>query len=351
MEPNINPPASSSVPPIHLGNDSDALRAAPPSDVMADYARVYAANGWRVFPVHSITPQGVCTCGSSGCGTKSGKHPRIDAWTTKASSDPEVVAQFWRDAPGSNIGVLLSDVLVLDVEKKDNGLETFAGLEEKYGPLERRAMQVSGSGGYHFFFKASERVKATKTKAAPGIDLLTGAQYVILAPSRHYSGGTYSWDAEPNPLTSRRGEIDLRPAPEWVLDLAEKKTPAPRPAPRAATPSITSERVPIARIMDGFLEKLRAGQATRNTSGVDFFIQVRDNRHTRAEASAVLRDWVRLANEAAPGTDRYTLSEARASLQQAYKRAPREPWANSKFTLKLSEPYNRDVDGVYADEK
>jgi uncharacterized protein (DUF927 family) len=346
MEPNLEQSQHDASPII----DQRAPGAAPPADVMADYARAYAANGWPLFPVHSITPQGICTCGSSNC-AKPGKHPRIEAWTTKASCEAETVAQFWRDAPGANIGLLLGDVLVLDVEKKDNGLETFAEFERKFGALERRAQQVSGSGGYHFFFKASERLKATKTKAAPGIDLLTGAQYVILTPSRHISGGTYRWDAPPNLLMSRRDEIDLRPAPEWVLDLAEKKTPAPRRATGAATPSHSGERVPITRIMEGFLEKLRAGHATRNNSGIEFFIQVRDNQYSRAEASAVLRDWVKQANEAAPGDDRYTIKEAQDSLRSAYKRAPRDPWPNSKFTLKLSEPYNRDTDGVYADEK
>ena len=29
----------------------------------------YAARGWRVFPVHSVTADGRCTCGVYPCGT------------------------------------------------------------------------------------------------------------------------------------------------------------------------------------------------------------------------------------------------------------------------------------------
>ena len=68
-----------------------------PSLPMED-ALTYARLGWRVLPVHSIRPDGTCSCGgrSEKCAKKAdenrGKYPRIKGWQTLATTKEKIIA-------------------------------------------------------------------------------------------------------------------------------------------------------------------------------------------------------------------------------------------------------------------
>ena len=83
----------------------------------------YANNGWKVLPVHGIV-DGKCTCGRPHSEPKDiGKHPAINAWDTKATSDQNEINSWWETNPDYNIGVFAreSGFLVIDVDPRNGG--------------------------------------------------------------------------------------------------------------------------------------------------------------------------------------------------------------------------------------
>jgi hypothetical protein len=287
---------------------------------MAEYAATYARRGWNVLPLYDL--QGVmCSCGQN-CG-KPGKHPRFRDWQT-TSCDPGTVAEQWAMWPTANIGLRLDSLIVLDVDGPE-GLESLAALEAEHGPLDPCARQRSGSGGWHYLF---EGVPGTvkRIKFRPGLDLLTGAGcYIVTEPSLHASGNRYQWDAV-TPLELHRNQIPLATPPEWLLAASGQKTKGKATTSAKQPPA---ERTPVARILSGALDKVKAGSG-RNDAGLWLFTQLRDNGYSRDEALLALRGWVSRANEATPGQDKYTMREAEATLRSGYNKEARDPWGESE---------------------
>jgi hypothetical protein len=252
-----------------------------------------------------------------------------------------MVAAWWKQWPDANVGLRLDNLIVLDVDGAE-GLESLAKLEAEHGILDPPVRQRSGSGGWHYLYEAVPGVEK-RIKFRPGLDLLTGpGSYVVAAPSLHASGGRYEWVDEHSPLSAHRATIPLAVPPGWLLTAA--LTEKPKTAPRAKRPA-GEPRVTVERILSMALEKVKAGEA-RNNTGLWFFAQLRDNDYTRDEAMLTLRDWVAKANEATPGEDRYTLTEAKASLRSAYTKDPREPWDTAKRTntAKILEGLSCDIE-------
>jgi hypothetical protein len=300
-----------------------------------DIAIQYARNGWKVVPLH--TPQGAaCSCGQAGCG-KRGKHPRIPKWQ-EATCDVTTVEGWWAQWPDANIGLRLDGLIVLDVDGAE-GVDSLAALEANHGPLVARAQQRSGSGGWHYLFEAVAGVdKRIKFKA--GLDLLTGAGcYIVVEPSLHASGGTYHWVDTDSPANTPRTQLPLAAPPSWLLNAAANQKPQSTKRP-------AGERVAVERLLSLALEKIGAGSG-RNDAGLFFYGQMRDNGYTKDEAYLTLREWVTSANSATPGQDKYTLTEAQATLNSAYRREPRDPWTEPgkrANTAKLLEDLSEDIE-------
>src|SRR5271163_2527412 len=64
----------------------------------------YAERGWRVFPLHSPTPDG-CTCASREC-PNIGKHPRTSNGLKGASTDPTIIRRWWGRWLEANIAIV-----------------------------------------------------------------------------------------------------------------------------------------------------------------------------------------------------------------------------------------------------
>jgi hypothetical protein len=110
-------------------------------------------------------------------------------------------------------------------------------------------------------------------------------------------------------------------------------------SPQAERPA----RTPIERLLPMAMDKIHSGEP-RNNSGLFLCCQLRDAGYDRSEGRSVLRDFVRLANEATPGQPQYTWAEANDSLKQAYKRPARPALAGKRpNTVKVLEGLCRDI--------
>lgn len=166
----------------------------------------YAASARRVLPLD-------------------GKVPRFADWPKRASCDRDVVLEWWRRWPGSNVGLPCGDgLLVLDVDG-DDARRQLTRLETLHGPLPAAPIAATGRDGYgrHLYFAAPPGTRSWVIWRGEDRQELavkaTGCQ-VVAPPSTHPdTGREYVWLDRP----------PLAPAPAWLLQRPARK-PSPRPA-------------------------------------------------------------------------------------------------------------------------
>ena len=157
----------------------------------------YAKRGWMVFPLHSIADDGVCTCGNAAC-SDAGKHPRVARGLKEASRDLKQIDDwFGASAPRSNIGVVtgeVSGITVLDIDVGEGkfGAESWADAIADHGEPDTLIAET-GSGGMHVIFQYNSALKTASNVLGKGVDSRNDGGYIVAAPSRHRSGGTYKW--------------------------------------------------------------------------------------------------------------------------------------------------------------
>jgi putative DNA primase/helicase len=191
----------------------------------------YASNGWKVLPCYGII-NGRCTCGGSHPEPKDvGKHPSLDQWQLNATSDAATVESWWPENSQNNVAVFCrpSGFFVIDIDPRSGGpasFEKFEALVE--GALPPTVEAITGdytlggksSRGRHLFYRCDESealVGNLKKSGLNGIDIKHNG-YVLIAPSRHFSGVCYDWAPGKAPW-----EIEMAVAPEELLMALRKK--------------------------------------------------------------------------------------------------------------------------------
>jgi putative DNA primase/helicase len=191
----------------------------------------YASNDWKVLPCYGIIG-GRCTCNSPHAEPKDvGKHPSIPEWNTRATSDLETVSAWYDQAPENNIGVhcQASGFFVIDIDPRSGGPESFEKFESLVdGALPKTVEAVTGNYSYkggqargrHLFYKCDDTeslVGNLNKSGLKGIDIKHNG-YVLIAPSRHFSGNCYEWVPGHAPW-----EIEMAEAPEELLQVLRKR--------------------------------------------------------------------------------------------------------------------------------
>lgn len=193
------------------------------SDVL-DAALSYGRAGWGVIPLHWPVGPDRCSCGGSGPKHATGKHPRIAKWGPDcvegegSSCDPEVIAEWWRERPRSNVAVETgwgSDFFVVDVDG-EKGAASLAVLEHDFGALLPTVEARTGGGGRHLLFQHPGRDFEVTTRSGilPGIDIRGDGGLIVAPPSLHKSGSRYEWTRAP-------GTIPVAASPAWLLVLVQ----------------------------------------------------------------------------------------------------------------------------------
>lgn len=284
------------------------------------------------MPLQGLTSDGYCTCGKRDC-TSQAKHPKwhrdlLPAGLKGASSDEKVIKQWWKLWPNANIGIVTgkqSRIYVLDVDVKDDGDKTLAALMEQYGGLPDTLHAHTGGGGSHWIFEYPKGydIGNTSGKLGKGLDTRGEGGYIVAAPSVHVSGGSYVWAVDD------WEDIDPLPMPGWLMtkiiesDTSRRKEVAgrvPGTGPMGAVAKGDSSMADV--LLDGALQRCKA-EGGRNDVGFWLACQLRDNGFSQIEAAKVMTEYV----DNTPDKDTpYTVGEAEASLNQAYRQSPREPW-------------------------
>lgn len=178
---------------------------------------------WPVGPADKL----VCACGRL-CGKNAAKHPHgrlAPRGLLSATTAPGVIKNWWGyQVPDANLGVDTGKLVVIDVDPRHGGDESFAALEHECElPLTWRAL--TGGGGEHVLFAAPDGVEVTSFSAenmndpplGKGVDIRAHGGYIVAPPSRHISGQEYAWSADHHPK-----DTPLAPAPEWLIERLSK---------------------------------------------------------------------------------------------------------------------------------
>lgn len=187
--------------PPHATRDLAELARVADRGVQAA-ALAYAALGWPVLPIAGMVGSH-CGCRKGPDCTHPAKHPLIRAGTRGATIDAEIIQGWFAAWPWAGVGIVTgarSSLVVLDVDPRHDGDETLDQLLANGLSLPPTLMAHTGGGGRHYFFDAGALWAAANTSgrlpnlgATPGLDLRGEGGYVVAAPSRHASGGTYRW--------------------------------------------------------------------------------------------------------------------------------------------------------------
>lgn len=157
-------------------------------------ARDYAEAGFGIFPVSGKTP------------------PLIDEWQHRATTDLDMIDQWWTTWPDANIGFVpeTAGMCVVDLDG-DTGLANWEP-NKFFSPI-----HVKTPHGYHVYFAGS--LRPTVGRIAPKIDTRGIASYVILPPSV-VAGERYEW-LTPKP----EGDWDLAEVPVQFVELCNREAP------------------------------------------------------------------------------------------------------------------------------
>jgi hypothetical protein len=171
----------------------------------------FATKGYPVLPLHSITESNTCTCGKSGCQSP-GKHPYAEFTphgVKDAITDVDTVRAWFDERYWLNYGVATDGLLVIDVDVKHNGLETWQSMYmQPTRALPHTWTARTGSGGLHVLFDNTE-AKIRNGELDKGVDLRGIGGYIVGPYSKHVSGGTYKWLPQSAP-----GEAPLAAPPQ-----------------------------------------------------------------------------------------------------------------------------------------
>lgn len=173
-----------------------------------DYALAYARLGWAVLPVWSVDEHGQCRCGrpNNEKGHKAGKHPQANLAPhghQDASTDEQVIRDWWAVDPDAGIGISLADsgLLALDIDPQNGGHETLAALEAEHGVLHSDCTAITQGGGEHRLFVADSEMTYPGS-LGKGLDLKHHG-YICVAPTLGPSGA-YRWESGRSPLSQSR---------------------------------------------------------------------------------------------------------------------------------------------------
>lgn len=178
--------------------------------------RDYTESGFRTFALWGLS-QGQCECGDDKCEAL-GKHPRVSNWQHSPVWSDEQLETMLQFTISTGFGVCLDNHLVIDIDPRNGGNESYAKLVKDTG-LDYMAIAgfvvATGGGGRHIYFRRPEGSYLTHLTDYPGIDFKTSG-YVVGAGSLHKSGADYEVESG--------SPCDLTEAPAPLLAMLKRST-------------------------------------------------------------------------------------------------------------------------------
>lgn len=172
--------------------------------------------GHRVFGLYHFRGD-KCGCGHSDC-KAAGKHPVSSGWQHTPQWDAEQIeAMEMAGQFDTGFGVLIRGLLVVDVDARNGGVDSYERLRNDFPVVEKAGLIVatgSGGGSRHVYFSVPLDLALVQKHADyPGIDFKSSG-FVVGPGSLHVSGARYTVEyGSPD---------DIDNAPVELIDLLRK---------------------------------------------------------------------------------------------------------------------------------
>lgn len=113
-----------------------------------------------------------------------GKTPAIKNWRNEATTDINKLKAWWAEFPNANIGLITDALLVIDVDKRNGGLDTMEELKVMHEFPDTTIVMTPG-GGFHMYYtlKPGEVVRGGTNKLGKGVDVKSFGGFVVAAGS------------------------------------------------------------------------------------------------------------------------------------------------------------------------
>jgi hypothetical protein len=187
---------------------------------------------------------GQCACPKGENCSSPAKHPITYNGLKDATTDEATIVAWWQRYPQSNIGLVTGgEIDVIDV---DGAIPAYQALIEDMGAPEHVATVLTGrgDGGLHIYCTpgGNKTIPSGKHGLPNKIEVKGAGGYVVAPPSRHITGGTYTY------LTEITGTIHgKKPLTAWLAELdvpiVQTATVVPiRPTMAASTDNVIKYR-------------------------------------------------------------------------------------------------------------
>ena len=146
------------------------------------------------------------------------KTPACEHGCKDATTDLDVIRQWWRSEPLANIAIATgaaSGVFAIDIDDID-AESALSKLETEHGALPPTVEVITGKGRHLYFRWPGVPVRNSAGKIAPGIDVRGEGGYTLAPPSIHPGGRPYTWSTD-----TAKGVAE---APDWLLAAITERT-------------------------------------------------------------------------------------------------------------------------------
>ena len=170
-----------------------------------NHALAFVRHGHPVFPIwwpRERNGRLICACRrGADCGRNAAKHPYgklAPNGLLSATVETGVVKHWWGYlAPEANLGVTTDRLIVVDVDPRHGGDESFRALEAEHGEMPTTWRVLTGGGGEHVIFACPDGVEISNVVAEQmtdpplgrGIDIRARGGYIVAPPSKHIPAG------------------------------------------------------------------------------------------------------------------------------------------------------------------
>jgi hypothetical protein len=229
-------------------------------------AREHARNQTRIFAVDP-----------------NGKKPAFLGWQIGASTDEDRFGRWLAENPKYNLGTPTDELLVIDVDPKNGG-----SIDALGSPLPDTQISATPSGGWHFIYDlpADIRVRGSVGKLAPGIDVRSSGNLIVL-PGSTINGRDYRWLEGYSPKERKRAI-----APDWLTELA-RAAGKPGQKSKAAGEHLASETDETVARAEHYIRELapEAEQGNRDSTAFKVAATLFDFPVSEGTALELMTEW------------------------------------------------------------
>ena len=253
-----------------------------------------------VFGLHGVTHNGICECLDKDCKALF-KHPKNSSWEhTPIWEDEQIEVMELTGAFDTGYGVLCNDLIVIDVDARNGGIESYTRLLNDFpsiGFCDYIVETGSGGGSKHLYFRKPKDCPPLKShhNNYKGIDFKNSG-YVVGAGSKHISGRYYK--------AVVGTPYDICDAPIELINLLEKEVIIKSDIEIELSNSQISEMMEyIPNNDDDYDHWIMVGMAL-NEAGADYLEWVRwSSRSPKHDEKQMLYKW----NSFGKNPNRYSL--------------------------------------------